>query len=229
VNARQADPVAAPPKAGEQLKAGEQPRYPQKRAAIARAALDLFMREGFEQTSMDAIAAEAGVSKRTVYSHYANKHQLFLAVFEETLAAVMNYINDMAERELYPPGDITARLTGFIRPVAHTIIRLPERAALLRVIITEGPRFPELVEQWQGRRALTPLLERALARLGPDSELDIPDPWQAAGHLAALTFGQINSRMLFGLLRLADEELDEIVTSGVDVFVRAYRRTAPRA
>lgn len=67
-------------------------------------------------------------------------------------------------------------------------------------------------------------LERALAGLGPGSPLDIADPREAAGHLAALTFGQINNRTLFGLLQLTDDELDAIVDGGVGVFVRAYRR-----
>jgi TetR/AcrR family transcriptional regulator, mexJK operon transcriptional repressor len=40
-----------------------------KRDAIGRAALTLFASDGYERTSVDAIAAEAGVSKRTVYSH----------------------------------------------------------------------------------------------------------------------------------------------------------------
>lgn len=216
MNASQAGLVAAPP------------RYPEKRAAIARAALHLFVRDGYERTSVDAIAKEAGVSKRTVYSHYRDKEQLFLSVTEQTLESVMEVINGIADRELYghggAPGDITERLTAFIRATAHVTTRLPERAALLRVILTEAPRFPALLEQWQGRRALTPLLERALAGLGPGSPLDITDPREAAGHLAALTFGQINNRTLFGLLQLTDEDLDAIVDGGVGVFVRAYRR-----
>ena len=47
---------------------------------------------------------------------------------------------------------------------------------------------------------------------------------RAADHLAALTFGQINNRTLFGLVQLTDNELDTIVVGGVGVFVRAYRR-----
>ena len=44
----------------------------------------LFARDGYERTSVDAIAAEAGVSKRTVYSHYGDKENLFLLVLRET-------------------------------------------------------------------------------------------------------------------------------------------------
>jgi AcrR family transcriptional regulator len=205
------------------------PRYPAKRAAIARAALLLFVRDGYERTSVDAIAREAGVSKRTVYSHYAHKEQLFLSVTEQTFDALMEIIEGIGERELFVPGDITERLVNFIRATAQATSRLPERAALIRVIMTEAPRFPELLDQWRGRRALSLLLERALAGLGPASPLEIDDPREAAGHLAALTFGQINSRTLNGLYRLTDADLDAIVTSGVGVFVRAYARPEQRA
>jgi len=201
----------------------DKPRYPEKRAAIARAALHLFVRDGYERTSVDNIAKEAGVSKRTVYSHYADKEQLFLLVTEQTLQSVMEVINEIAERELAGPGEVTERLARFIGATAHFTMRLPERAALIRVILTEAPRFPELLGLWQGRRRLTPFLERALAEPGNGSPLDISDPREAANHLAALTFGQINNRTLFGLLELTDAELDHIVASGVDVFARAYR------
>lgn len=55
------------------------PRAARKRQAVVRAARDLFLREGFG-VGMDAIAAEAGVSKVTVYNHFGSKEALFTAV-----------------------------------------------------------------------------------------------------------------------------------------------------
>lgn len=207
--------------------AGPGPRYPAKRAAIARAALDLFVRDGYERTSVDAIAAAAGVSKRTVYSHYADKERLFMAVVQDTYDELIDQVTEIADRVLDGPGEPVARLTEFIRGVALAISGSPERAALVRVLLTEAPRFPALREQWQGRRSLLPLLDRALSLLGPGSGLAIDDPAQAAEYLSALTFGQINNRSLFGLTRLSDDEIDAIVTGGVQVFSRAFR--APSA
>ena len=58
--------------------------WQRKHDAIAAAALVLFARDGYDRTSVDAIAAEAGVSKRTVYGHYGDKESLFLLVLRET-------------------------------------------------------------------------------------------------------------------------------------------------
>src|SRR5690606_16913121 len=53
------------------------PKDPEKRAAILDAAKRLFVSQGYERVSMDQIAAEAGVSKLTVYSHFGDKESLF--------------------------------------------------------------------------------------------------------------------------------------------------------
>ena len=51
-----------------------------KRAAVIAAAIDEFLAAGFDATSMDRIAARAGVSKRTVYNHFPSKEALFAAI-----------------------------------------------------------------------------------------------------------------------------------------------------
>jgi TetR/AcrR family transcriptional repressor of mexJK operon len=201
------------------------PRYPAKRAAIARAALDLFVRDGYERTSVDAIAAEAGVSKRTVYSHYGDKERLFLAVVEDTYDGLMGQVRDIADRELDRPGDARQKLTAFITAVARAISGSQQRSALIRLIISEAPRFPALVHRWQDRRSVSSLLARALASLPPGSGLAIDDPARAADYLSALTFGQINSRSLFGLAQLSDADTEALIQGGIDVFLRAFRDT----
>jgi TetR/AcrR family transcriptional regulator, mexJK operon transcriptional repressor len=202
------------------------PRYPAKRAAIASAALRLFVRDGYERTSVDAIAAEAAVSKRTVYSHYADKQQLFLSVVDDTFDTLMAGVQDLARQHLDGPGDLEHRLRGFISVVSRQTGRSAERIALIRLILTEAPHFPALAARWQARRgttqSLTSMLTAALAAADED-DLDLADPGRAAEHLSALTFGQVNNRSLFGLIRMSDEQLDEIIDSGVAVFLRAYR------
>ena len=64
--------VSAPVRAGR-------PKSEAKAEAILHAASELFLSQGFQGTSMDAVAKRAGVSKQTVYSHFANKEELFKA------------------------------------------------------------------------------------------------------------------------------------------------------
>src|ERR1700761_1982903 len=54
-----------------------------KRAAVISAAIEEFLAAGFEATSMDRIAARAGVSKRTVYNHFPGKEALFAAILQQ--------------------------------------------------------------------------------------------------------------------------------------------------
>src|SRR5271154_4873876 len=74
--------------------------WQRKHKAIAGAALVLFARDGYERTSVDAIAAEAGVSKRTVYSHYGDKENLFLLVLRETYDVMRDRISTIVNRTL---------------------------------------------------------------------------------------------------------------------------------
>jgi AcrR family transcriptional regulator len=74
--------------------------WQRKRDVIAGAALVLFARDGYERTSVDAIAAEAGVSKRTVYSHYGEKENLFLLVLRETYDTMRDRVRDASRRSV---------------------------------------------------------------------------------------------------------------------------------
>src|SRR6185437_13562246 len=70
------------------------PKDMEKRAAILAAAKSLFIRNAFAGTSMDAIAADAGVSKLTVYSHFGDKDNLFREV-------IRSRIQDLLPEDIY--------------------------------------------------------------------------------------------------------------------------------
>src|ERR1700733_5503662 len=112
-----------------------------KRQAIATAALTLFARDGYERTSVDAIAAEAGGSKRTVYSHFGDKENLFLLVLRETYDTMRERIGDIVDRNLRDVAEVRPALTVCIREIVRTITRAPERATLVRLLISEAPHF----------------------------------------------------------------------------------------
>ncbi|MBV9383070.1 MAG: TetR/AcrR family transcriptional regulator [Streptosporangiaceae bacterium] len=196
-----------------------------KHAAIASVALTLFVRQGYERTSVDAIAAGAEVSKRTVYSHYGGKESLFFFVVRRTFEALRGQIQEIVERTPWD-GDVREALTACIREIALVITRSPERAALIRLVVAEAPHFPELLDLWRGR-GITPLLAQPLAGLAAAGRLDAADPMEAAEHLSALTFGQISNKSLMGTVRLTEEEVDRFIVGGIRVFLRAYAPADP--
>lgn len=206
-----------------------------KGEAIAGAALRLFLRDGYERTSVDAIAAEAGVSKRTIYNRYGDKENLFLSVLRDTFGAMLATFRRIAHAHFTQVtagsrGGSSPRngtyveqdLTAFVREAAHTLTMAPERIALIRLILTEAPYFPSLLREEAGQQTMHATLARILAGLAQAGHLQVTDPDEAAEHLFALTFGQASNRSMFGAAPLSEPEVDRIVTSGVRVFLRAY-------
>jgi TetR/AcrR family transcriptional regulator, mexJK operon transcriptional repressor len=194
-----------------------------KGEAIAAAALRLFLRDGYERTSVDAIAAEAGVSKRTIYSRYGDKETLFRSVLRDTFTSMMATFAQLADTYLARVTDVEQDLTAFALQAALTLTNALDRIALMRLILSEAPYFPALLRDELRQQTMHETLARALARLGQDGQLAVPDTSEAAEHLFALTFGQVSSRSLFSTAPLPQAEVERIVTSGVAVFLRAYR------
>ena len=194
-----------------------------KGEAIAAAALRLFLRDGYERTSVDTIAAEAGVSKRTIYNRYGDKENLFLSVLRDTYASMMTTFRAIADKHLSEVADVEQDLTAFARETAHTVTTAPDRIALVRLILAEAPYFPALIRAEVGPLTMRGIVAGHLARLAAAGRLAITDPGEATDHLLALTLNQINTRTLFGVIPISDAEIDRVVTGGVAAFVRAYR------
>jgi TetR/AcrR family transcriptional regulator, mexJK operon transcriptional repressor len=196
-----------------------------KGEAIAAAALRLFLRDGYERTSVDAIAAEAGVSKRTIYNRYGDKESLFLSVLRDTYNSMMGTFRGIVDKHLGSVTDLQQDLTAFALEVALTMTTAPDRIALVRLIMSEAPFFPALMRAEQWPTTMHGSITAHLARLGGEGRLAITDPTEAAEHLIALTINQINARTMFGVVPVSEAEVERIVTSGVAAFVRAYRPT----
>ncbi len=114
------------------------------RDAIVAAALDVFTENGFAAARMDEVAARAGVAKGTLYLHFEGKEALFEAILAETLVPVLR---DMVG--LQPEQAESSR--GFAERVMIGLWRrlnAGRGADVVRLIITEGPRFPRLAEAY---------------------------------------------------------------------------------
>lgn len=193
-----------------------------KGEAIAQAALRLFLRDGYERTSVDAIAAEAGVSKRTIYNRYGDKENLFRSVLQDTYDSMMATFRGIAEKHLTDVTDVQQSLTACALEVARTMTTAPDRIAVVRLIMAEAPFFPALVRTQQPASTMHGHIRAFLARLAGQGRLAITDPTEAAEHLIALTVNQINARTMFGVIPISDAEVERVITGGVAAFVRAY-------
>ena len=196
-----------------------------KAETILSAAERAFLASGFGAVSMDAIAREAGVSKATVYAHFANKEELFGAV----IAAVSERFGGFSALEL-DPRDIERSLTT----IAHRFLDLvlsPESIAVNRIIIGEVTRFPVLGSVfWEaGPACVRAQIETFLRRAGEVGSLVIDDARLAAEQFVSLVRGEIHLRQLLRLGAEGDMAgLAAAAESAVATFLRAFRPAGRR-
>ncbi|SHF83502.1 TetR/AcrR family transcriptional regulator [Streptoalloteichus hindustanus] len=198
---------------------------PAKRAAIVRAALDVFVREGYARASVDAIARAASVSKRTIYDYFGDKERLFLSTVEETAAAQAVAFRDLLDHTLgdvADEADLEPALVSFGRAFATEVARSAERAAVMRLMIAEAHHFPALLRTPTEERPAHRALADRLAEFGRRGLLTIPDPDEAAEFLGLLVTVRVNHRSWYGAAPLDDAEIDRLVAGGVRVFLSAY-------
>ena len=190
-----------------------------KRAAIIDAAVAEFRAAGYEATSMDRIAATAGVSKRTVYNHFPSKEALFGHIVEDLMAR--------GEDERATPYRADAPLRGqLLELVAHKLRLLhdPDFADLARVAIAAGLHSPALARELMerlGRRehAVTAWVRAAAA----DGRLKAPDPAFAAMQLESLIKGfAFWPQLAMAQPLLTEAEQAAVAGSAVDMFLAYY-------
>lgn len=195
---------------------------PAKRKQILNGARLVFSELGYERASVDLIAARAGVSKATIYNHFADKKALFVAgFFEESNELRTNVLSLLDTAD----GDVTAHL----RNAGEQFMRLllsPPAVAISRIIMAESSRFPELGEAFfqAGQHCMRERMSAYLRRWAELGALRIDDPSRAAVHFVALCKGDLHSRAQLGVQPApTEDDIRETVRAAVDVFVRAYR------
>lgn len=128
-----------------------------KRLALLDAALAVFSRVGFAAAKMDDVAQEAGVSKGTVYLYFDSKETLF----KEMVRAKMSpMLTDVAEVLGDPSMSATDRLKAHLK-FFYTKVLNSDRRQIMRLIMAEGPNFPDLAEFYHAN-----ILNRGQAMIG---------------------------------------------------------------
>lgn len=202
-----------------------------KRAAILEAAERMFLQHGYEGVSMDQIAAAAGVSKLTVYSHFGDKD----ALFTEAAKAYCERQMPGSLFERAPEMPVRQRLMDIGRSY-FAMITAPEAVAGHRLLCT-----PQMVEKqlarlfWDaGPQRVHNEFVRFLERRIAAGDLEIEDVQRAAGQFFALVRGDLHMRLLFDCPESEDcpgREARERahLEASVDMFLSAYAPAKKRA
>jgi TetR/AcrR family transcriptional repressor of mexJK operon len=191
-----------------------------KRASILEAAKHLFARDGFAGVSMDQIAAEAGVSKLTVYSHFGDKEALFRAAIQAKC------------EEMLPPDLFQLELKGSLRnqlkAIANAFFALissDEAISTHRMMLSPGNTDDTLKRIfWEAGPERTHAAFSAFLQARVDNrELDIPDVRRASEQFFTLIKGELHGRMMCGLRdKPARGDVASHIDATVDLFLRAY-------
>lgn len=205
-------------------------RAERKRLAILRAAREQFLAHGYAGTSITEIAAQADVSKVTVYRHFEDKEALFVAVVEAAIDEAEDRSRHLVDA-LAEGCDLVANLRSFARQHV-AVVTQPELVRMRRTIIAEAERFPALARTWHQRapRRAQRTLGQAIRRLTDRGLLSADDPERAAEHLNYLILAAPLDEAMFTVRKVPfpRSQLDRWADDAVRVFLAAYGQPAPR-
>jgi TetR/AcrR family transcriptional repressor of mexJK operon len=185
---------------------------------VLSAARALFLSHGYGDTSMDAIARRAAVSKATLYSHFDGKDALFAAL----MRAECRHLSDQVDRRALDEPDIRDAL---IR-VAHDFNNLlctGDGLTMYRIVVAEAPRFPELGRVFydSGPKIMIDRIASVLRRASDRGRLKLHDPRIAAIQFISLIRGELHLTRVLGL-KSASKNPVEYIEASVDLFLAGY-------
>lgn len=197
------------------------PKDPAKRLAILEAAKELFLTHGFSGTSMDAVAAEAGVSKLTVYNHFSDKETLFSAAIEAKCESQM----PLPMFSLDEGGDVAKTLQQ-IGEAFLEMIYSEDSTRLMRLISAIGASDPQMAQLFYdaGPQRTRNEMAKFLARANELGMLRVPDCERAAEiYFGMLQGGCRHFQHILGCCEVHESaDNREYVADVVRVFMRGY-------
>ncbi len=171
---------------------GRAKNAPARREAILEAALDEFSTRGFAAARLDDIASRAGVAKGTIYLYFKDKETLLQELIRSGIGPVVGTLEAAFSADLPLRAIVEHAIEVFLREVYGT-----DRKRIIRLIITEGPLFPEIADFYYREmlsrmlKAVRALLWRAYERgeLPDDTLVRFPQLLVAPGVVAIVWSG----------------------------------------
>ena len=193
-------------------------KYPRKDDVVLNAAEDVFLELGYAATSMDAVAARAGVSKRTVYNNFKNKEELFASVILKRRDQV--WPENFAEFDILSK-DVESLLVE-ISTRFLTAIYSSNQISLYLTIVAAARRFPKVGKfMYEGPILQSQTIVEDILRVQCEAgKLSLPDPRMAAIQLLALLKTDIHMRLLFSQkVKLSKKDISDIAESCIKLFL----------
>jgi TetR/AcrR family transcriptional repressor of mexJK operon len=200
-----------------------------KRDAVLDAAVELLLLHGYDGTSMDAVAARAGVSKTTVYAHFADKLELFQAVMRHGGEALGTQLHELREREDAVGGTAEDRLVAVLVATSRAAAGA-EAIAYFRVMIAELHRRREIQAAFASSQADVPdvpdlvtIVGELLVAYAAENGFALDRPEVHATMMLKMTASGIQLDRLVSDFTLAPEQLEAHVAYIARVFLRGLR------
>ncbi len=190
----------------------------QKTRAIVSAARKTFLAKGFDAASMDAIAHNANVSKRTVYNRFRSKEELFAASILEICNNLLPVNLEEIEQTLAPIELLKALSHKFVRGILE-----PDIIALRRIAVFEASRTPSIGYAYlqNGPRIMVQLSVKILDRLTARHNLNINDKEKAVYRLGALITEPLYTEVLLGQ---PPENIEDAISNQIDNGIKAFQK-----
>ena len=192
---------------------------------IREAAIDTFLAKGYEGTTMEEIAAKAGVSKQTVYKHFTDKQHLFADIVLSTTDDMSALIGVIAE-QLPATVDLSVDLEHLAETFLVALMQ-PRVLRLRRLVISSADRFPEISTAWyeKGFERVLAVLASSFQALADRRVLVVDDADAAAEHFVGMLFWiPVNKAMFTGDDDYAStHDLISVARKAAAAFVDAYR------
>ncbi|THF47742.1 TetR/AcrR family transcriptional regulator [Allorhizobium terrae] len=210
----------------QSLKPKSDDRKTKKCQLVLDTAGRIFMEQGYDRASMDLIAAEAGVSKATIYAYFENKEAILSAL-------IIQGCEDAGIHTLWdtslPINDIEMALRHIARN--FTKLFLSEQSlGIYKLIISNASNFPEIAEVFMNAgprkhyRDLDAFFRQAIA----EGHLKIDNIDMAAKQFLNLVQGDLHINWALSMKRPKQSEYDALIEGGVRVFLAAYGTQRPQ-
>ena len=200
------------------------PRIPDPQGKVGQiltAARDLFLSSGYGNTSMDAVAKHAGVSKSTLYAHFENKEQLFGAVIGTARQRLHDALSSVSTTDQRDISKMLCQIgTQFMRYVTE-----PTSLTIFRVVIGEIHKFPELGREMyhSGNLVIVRMIADFFRQWTDAGLLAVDDTMLAARQFIALVKSDLQFRCLLDDIEPAHEtEIKRNVDAAVAMFLAHY-------